>query len=65
VRDRIDEVLDITYRKRKREKVKNLNFESVVININHPQDFFNIRPIIDVIPIGKCSALIREGMKNN
>jgi hypothetical protein len=37
VRDRIDEILDITYRKRKREKVKNLNFESVVININHPQ----------------------------
>lgn len=59
---RMERVLDIAYRRQKRLNFDAAQLEAIAFNICHFQDFFNIRPILDVVPREQCSILLRQGM---
>ncbi|MCZ3380156.1 MULTISPECIES: hypothetical protein [Rhizobium] len=56
---KIDAVLDIAYRKEKRLAFHERRLQAIALNIGHFQDFLTLRPLLDIIPRGQCSALIR------
>lgn len=64
-REEIDRVLDIAYRRIKRTQFIMPQSEIIGFNIHHIQDFFNIRPLLDVIDRKACIVLLREGVLKN
>ncbi|WP_139316493.1 hypothetical protein [Pseudochrobactrum sp. B5] len=61
-RERIERVLDIAYRKIKRAQFVMPQSEIIAFNIHHIQDFFNIRPLLDVIARDACVVFLRDGV---
>jgi hypothetical protein len=61
-RPRIEDILDITYRRTKREQFGGQRIPDVALNIHHPQDFVLLRPLLDVLPRDGVTALIRSSV---
>lgn len=62
---KVELVLDIAYRKQKRAAFNSERLQAIAFNISHFQDFLNIRPLLDIIPRGQCSSLIRQEALND
>jgi len=61
-RPRVEDILDITYRRAKREQFGSQSVPGVALNIHHPQDFVLLRPLLDVLPRDGVTALIRSSV---
>lgn len=58
----IDGMLDVTYRKMKRALLDGVTWpnETVAFNLHHIQDFFNCRPLFDILPRERCVVFMRK-----
>lgn len=59
-RSYFEDILDIAYRRFKREQFGSEGIPGVALNIHHPQDFVLLRPLLDVLPGDKVTALVRS-----
>lgn len=57
----IDAIVDVAYRKTKRDQFHYRSDRRLNFNLHHHQEWSLIRPLLDVIPREKCRFLIRPG----
>lgn len=62
VRRVVDRLLVVSHRRRKRRQVRTEDLPRIALNIHHIQDFFTLRPLLDIFRRDQVVCLLRAKM---